>query len=333
MTRSRYLAYVTTISELMSVLQDILSLNGLSFSYISLIVFGFFSIPTLVRVSTGTIIIILGILALQLFKSLVVGIGPEFSKAMILIVFAALLLLLGPQMFMDDFTDVLRQLRWFIVALGIMYVISWILIGGYRNASTFSLAMMCFLGFHGKMRASSIFFLASAKTLFQLLSFTLVVAWFTKSLFARTLFITSCVVFAATTPVILALFLPPDLVIFTKSHTASLFERLLETQTLINNIQDSWAVFVWGDQLGWVLQSTTIEERGYVHANHLWLLRTFGVPIWLIGMLLIIRNARLGSWQIIGVRGLILASQAFLMTLFTSPFLTMILLCRIRHAR
>ena len=333
MNRSRYLAYVTVASELLSVLQDILALHGLSLHYASLICFGLLAIPAVARVSSYTIIILLGIVALQLLKNLVLGIGPEFSKAMILIVFAALMLLLVPHLFMDDFTAVLRQLRWYIVALGVVYVVSWAMIGGYRNASTFSLSLMLFLGFQGKMRASSLFFLASAKTLFQLLSFTVVFAWFAKSLMARTMFITSCISFAVVTPILLALFLPPEVTIFTASHTSSLMERLLETRTLIDNIKESWWVFIWGDQVGWVLQSNIINPRGYVHANHLWLIRTFGLPIWIIGMLLIIRNARLGSWQILGVRALLLVSQAFLMTLFTSPFLTMILLCRIRHAR
>ncbi len=333
MNRSRYLAYVTIISELMSVFQDILSLSGLTLHYGSLIFFSVFAIPALARFSYSAFIIMLTLFALQVLKSIFMGVGPEFSKAMILIVFAALLLLLGPKMFMNDFVSVLYKLRWYIVGLGLVYVIIWTTVGGYRNASTFSLAIMLYLGFHGVWRANGLFFLASAKTLYQLLSVTVILAWFARSLSVRTLFVSACVAFAAVTPVVLTLLLPSDVTVFTASHTASLFERLLETETLINNIKERWSVFIWGDEIGWVLQSNTINARGYVHANHLWLLRTFGFPIWIIGVLFLIRNARYGSWHTLGVRALILASQAFVMTLFTSPFLTMILLCRVRHAR
>lgn len=333
MNISVYLAYVTVLSELMSVVQSILSLTGLPLNYVSLFIFSLFVLPALAQVSLAKFIIVLCVLALQILKSALVGVGPEFSKALMLVLLAAIFILVGQRMFVEDFIKVLRRLRWYTLCLGSIYVLIWIMLGQYRNASTFSLAVMAFLGFQGSMRLSSLAFAVSAKTLFQLLSFTVIISWFTRSLMARTIFVAACVAFGALAPILLVVFITPEMIIFTASHTASLFERLLESHTLIENIKDSWSVIIWGDRLGWVLESSLIGERGYVHANHLWLVRTFGLPIWLIGVIFMIKNARYGSWQIIGIRTLVFASQAFLMTLFTSPFLTMILLCRAKNQR
>lgn len=333
MTRSFYLAYVTVGSELMSVVQSILSLGGLSLNYVSLIVFMAFVIPAMARINLTAFIIVLSVLAVQILKSAVIGLGPEFSKALVLVVFAAVLILMGRKMFVEDFIEVLRRVRWYTVTLGLIYVVSWSFLGSYRNASTFSLAVMAFMGFQGSMRASSLLFAMSAKTLFQVLSVTIIVSWFARSLPTRSIFVASCVTFGALAPIALVVFITPEMVIFTASHTASLFERLLETRTLMDDIQGSWSVLVWGDQLGWVLESDLIEARGYVHANHLWLVRTFGLPIWFIGVFFLVKNARYGSWEVLGIRTLVLTSQAFLMTLFTSPFLTMLLICRARNLK
>lgn len=333
MNRSIYLAYVTVGSELMSVVQSILSLGGLSLNYVSLIVFMAFVIPAMARIPLQTLIIVLSVIAVQFLKSAVIGTGPEFSKALVLVVFAAILILMGRKMFVEDFIEVLHRVRWYVVALGLIYVVCWSFLGSYRNASTFSLAVMAFIGFQGSMRASSLFFAISAKTLYQLLSMTIVVSWFTRSIASRTIFVTLCVAFGAFAPIILLVSITPEMMIFTANHTSSLFERLRETRALLDDIQGSWSVLVWGDQIGWVLDSDLIEARGYVHANHLWLVRTFGLPIWLGGVYLLVKNARYGSWQVLGIRTLVLMSQAFLMTLFTSPFLTMLLICKARNLR
>lgn len=333
MSRSVYLAYITILSELMSTVQSILSLTGFKLNYLSLIVFTILVIPALAPVSLTRLIFILAVLSAQLLKSIVIGIGPEFFKASVVLLFAAIFILVSQKMFVEDFIIVLRRLRWSIIVLGLIYVVVWYELGTYRNASTLSLAVMVFLGFQGGMRFSALIFLISAKTLFQISSLTILVSPFTRSIMSRSIFVTSCVIIGALGPVILMILIPPEMVIFTASHTASLSERLLETSTLIDNIQGRWLVYFWGDQLGWVLDSSFIEARGYVHANHLWLFRTFGFPIWLVGVFFIAKNACYGGWPILGIRTLILVTMAFLMTLFTSPFLTMLLLCRARSPK
>jgi hypothetical protein len=333
MSCSVYLAYITILSELMSVVQSILSVSGFSLNYVSLIVFIVLVLPALARISITPLILVLAVLAVQVVKSIVIGVGPEFVKASILVLFAAIFILMSQKMFVEDFINVLRRLRWCIIVLGLIYVVAWYELGIYRNASTFSLAIMVFLGFQGRMRVSALIFAISAKTLFQISSFTILVSLFTRSMMTRSIFVTSCVIFGALGPVILMILIPPEMVIFTASHTSSLFERLLETRTLIDNIQGRWSVWFWGDQLGWVLDSSVIEARGYVHANHLWLFRTFGFPIWLVGVFFMAKNARYGGWPILGIRTLILVAMAFLMTLFTSPLLTMFLLCRARSPK
>lgn len=333
MSRSFYLAYITILSELISVVQSILSVTGLSFNYLSLFAFMFLVLPALTRLPMTALLIILAVLSLQVLKSLFIGLGPEFAKSSGLLIFAGILILMSQQMFVDDFKNVLTRWRWYIVGLGLLYVLLWYYFGAYRNASTFSLALMTFLGFHRWMRLSSLVFLLNAKTLYQLSALNIFFSLFMRSMVSRTLFLSCCVIFAALAPILLVFALPPEVIIFTASHTASLGERILETKTLLDNINGKWLVFLWGDQLGWVLESSDIKARGYVHANHLWLIRTLGFPIWLFGAFLMIKNARYGDWPVLGSRSLILVSTAFVMTLFTSPFLTMFLLCRVRSVR
>jgi len=332
-SRSFYLAYITILSELVSVVQSILSLTGLPLNYLSMFAFMFLVLPALTRLPMTALAIILAVLSLQVLKSFFIGLGPEFAKSSVLLIFAGILILMSQQMFVEDFINVLTRWRWYIVGLGLLYVILWYHFGTYRNASTFSLALMTFLGFQRWMRFSSLVFLLNAKTLYQIAALNLFFSLFTRSMISRTLFLSCCVIFAALAPILLVIALPPDVIIFTSSHTASLGERILETKTFLDNINSKWSVFLWGDQLGWVLESSDIKARGYVHANHLWLIRTLGLPIWLFGAFLMIKNVLHGGWPVLGSRSLIFVSTAFVMTLFTSPFLTMFLLCRVRSDR
>tara|TARA_B100000963_G_scaffold92696_1_gene79834 strand:- start:11489 stop:12451 length:963 start_codon:yes stop_codon:yes gene_type:complete len=313
-----------------AVMQAIINTFGFSLNYISIFTFAILVIPALSKFNAKAFLILLFVFCLQAVKSGVIGVGPEFVKTFYLLFLAAILILMSQKMYVEDFIDVIRRLRWLILLLGIAYLYLWIGFGTYRNANTFSLAIMLFFGFQGQMRSIALLFAATTKTTYKILFFSLFVSFFVRSIQLRTLFIAVSAGIGAVLPLILAKLITPETHIFSLSHTYSLAERVLETKALLLNMENNFLALVWGDRLGWVLESNLIDERGYVHSTHLWLLRTFGLPIWFVGFYFLVKTARFGSHGVFGIRAVILMSFAFFMTLFTSPFLTMFLLCRVR---
>tara|TARA_Y100000588_G_scaffold206724_1_gene220479 strand:- start:6273 stop:7220 length:948 start_codon:yes stop_codon:yes gene_type:complete len=315
------------------VLQSLLSLYQVELQYVSLIVFSLLCLPALIRLNIITTTLIYVVVLIQLLKVLFIGIGPEYAKAGSLIIFTAILITLGPKLFIEDLLCVLKRLRWIILMIGAIYVACWIPNHTYRNASTFSLFIMTFLGFRGPMFISSFAFLSFAKTLFQLLFPIALIGGIMKSIQLRKILVITCILSALITPIILSQLLDDDMIIISQSHTSSLFERLYEVRVLTDNMHASPINYLIGDRVGWVLESAFFAERGYVHSTHLFLIRTYGIPIWIIGMVLLLNNATRGNNKVFTIKVLIIISQAFLQTLFTSAFLTMILFSSSKYAR
>jgi hypothetical protein len=316
------------LSELISLVQTILNIHGLELHYSNLISFWILSIFYIfeLKVKKENILCICFFGTFIILKLLFLEIGIYYLKVIILLGTIPLYFIIFNNTNLKLIEYYCEKYLLLFLLLGLAVLTSWILVGEYRNTSTFTcliVAIIC----SRKLKAKifSIPFFLTMKTQYQLWLLTTILLKIFRLLSSRlSLFLV--IMFCILLPYTLYLYLD-NISFLGTSHLTSLGERLEETKYIYDNISMMGSEFWYGANIGTsIYLEANDSHRGYTHSLYLWVILYFGIPLTLIFIILFISTKNPSSNRHMFIINLLLLSNCFTFLLFTNPFTTCLLL-------
>jgi len=322
-----YIAKVTVISEIASILQSFLNVYGLGLSYFNLMIFFSLCLPLffVLKVSMKELSFVIVFFILILLKYLYQGVDVYYLKAGLLLLTLPVYFFLARKTTINHIVDACRRYRVIIFLLGGMYFISWLFLGTYRNASTVNIFLMLMLGYGSIFSkfSASITFAAVMKTQYKAwAAITLVMVVVRENLMRRAVLIMFAFV-SIMLPLVLV-FVDLSETSFSLSQISSLEERLREVRSFKTLLNSQFEYLVYGWPLGSVIESSELSDRGYMHSAYLWIIGTLGIPLSLVVFTFIVFR-KVFSIHCFLVKVFLLLSNTFTFLLFTNPLGTMLL--------
>lgn len=326
-SKHRLVAHALVFSEVCSGVQSTLNVLGANISYTNLVVFFIFLLPATFRIRTSSnIFVFAAVFSLFLvFKMTLQGVGEYVAKSLILLSTVPFYFIASRHISCNDIRSSCEKFRWLIFVVGIVYVATWLEYGTYRNASTFMILIMVFMGFQLKLGLI-------LSPIFALLMKTQYKIWLVVSVFAvpfatfrcRWIFMFSAAIVAASAPLLLSVDGLEGT--FSASEISSLGERLNEVRAFNESMSSNALHFVFGWPIGQPLSTDNLSSRGYMHSSYLWLIGTLGIPATLLFFIYVSKRAIVSS-TFFFLKTLILLSNAMTFLLLTNPLTTMLLMC------
>ena len=321
-------AQVVVLSEIASVFQSTLNLYGFNLSYLNLIVFFALSLPFFLGLKVRVTLLYPLVLYLLFVcvKVLFQGLSVYATKVLVLLALLPFYYLLSRKISFEDIVFQCERFRLLILLIGLVYLVSWVFYGTYRNASTVMIFLMMFLGYRSLLIKVivSIPFSLVMKTQYKFWLLCSLVAFSIRSSFLRYFILLFVAIFALCLPLFLLL-LDIGWAGFSASQLSSLQERLEETRAFVNVITNNIAYIFYGWPLGTSIVSESVSERGYMHSTYLWFIGTVGFPLSIFIFSFFIFKRTL-SWESLFVKMFLILSNTFTFLFLTNPFCTVLML-------
>lgn len=321
---NNYIANIIVFSEILSVIQSILSVYDVTFSYLNLLVFFALCMPLLFRAKfpVSMLVLVLVYLILITTKVMLQGVEKYHLKALIILLTLPIYFLLISKTTFENIVDACKRYRAFALLLGLCYVLSWHYFGTYRNASTVTICLILILGYRQFLIQlfTSLPFAFVMKTQYKFWIVIAMLGVFLRSFVVRRMVLFLAALIAATFPLLL-LSLDISWFNFSPSQISSLSERLSEVKAFKEVFSHELGYFFYGWEVGMPIQTDEVNDRGYMHSTYLWITGTLGFPLSACIFYYIVSRNTI-SWKCFFIRLFLVLSNAFTFFLFTNPFCT-----------
>jgi hypothetical protein len=318
-----YVVEVAVLSEILSIVQSVITVLGGNPSYFNLLFFFVFCAPVFfqVRMSKKMCFVLMSFILFVVVKLFLQGVGEYYQKSLVVLFSIPFYLVVFRHVEFEDIVSVCRKYRFFVMFLGVVYIGFWFFLGTYRNASTVTIFLMLLLGFDTlKGKAVSLLSAFVMKTQYKI--------WLVVSLFGllvrdKLMMSVSAVIagfFAVGFPVVI-LFVDLGWVGFSDSELSSLGERLREVCSFISAINEGSGFYGFGWPIGQPILEGSLSERGYMHSAYLWLLGSLGFPVSFLFFCFLFSRKSF-SRKSFFVRLFLILSSSLTFFVLTNPFVT-----------